>query len=121
MLGGSRPWQAPEFSRTAYFKIEEAKRTDVYSFGMLLWRVFLDGDPFESLGDIEGKTPKEKRQSRNDAIGTCFRSSCPPSKVELHGARKICFRDLGLSRPVARLDIPFQTDSTDSEFVTQPL
>lgn len=68
MLGGSRPWQAPEFSRTAYFKIEEAKRTDVYSFGMLLWRVFLDGDPFKSLGDIEGKTPKEKRQSRNDAV-----------------------------------------------------
>ena len=70
MLGGSRPWQAPEFSRTAYFKIEDAKRTDVYSFGMLLWRVFLDGDPFKSLGDIEGKTPKEKRQSRNDAIST---------------------------------------------------
>lgn len=68
MLGGSRPWQAPEFSRTAYFKIEEAKRTDVYSFGMLLWRVFLDGDPFKSLGDIEGKNPKERRQSRNDAI-----------------------------------------------------
>lgn len=68
MLGGSRPWQAPEFSRTAYFRIEDAKRTDVYSFGMLLWRVFLDGDPFKSLGDIEGKTPKEKRQSRNDAI-----------------------------------------------------
>lgn len=68
MLGGSRPWQAPEFSRTAYFRIEEAKRTDVYSFGMLLWRVFLDGDPFKSLGDIEGKTPKERRQSRNDAI-----------------------------------------------------
>lgn len=68
MLGGSRPWQAPEFSRTAYFKIEDAKRTDVYSFGMLLWRIFLDGDPFKSLGDIEGKTPREKRQSRNDAI-----------------------------------------------------
>ena len=68
MLGGSRPWQAPEFSRTAYFKIEEAKRTDVYSFGMLLWRVFLDGDPFKSLGNIDGETPKEKRQSRNDAI-----------------------------------------------------
>ncbi len=70
MLGGSRPWQAPEFSRTAYFKIEEAKLTDVYSFGMLLWRVFLDGDPFKSLGDIEGKTPREKRQSRNDAIAS---------------------------------------------------
>ena len=36
---------------------------------MLLWRVFLDGDPFKSLGNIEGETQKEKRQSRNDAIG----------------------------------------------------
>lgn len=68
MLGGSRPWQAPEFSRTAYFKVEDAKRTDIYSFGMLLWRVFLDGDPFKSLGETEGNTLKEKRQSRNEAI-----------------------------------------------------
>ena len=82
MLGGSRPWQAPEFSRTAYFKIEDAKRTDVYSFGMLLWRVFLDGDPFKSLGDTEGKTPREKRQSRNDAIAAL--------KEEDHLVQHVC-------------------------------
>ena len=68
VLGGSRPWQAPECHRGAYLKIEEAKRTDMYSFGMLLWRVCLDGDPFESLGDFEGDTPRERRQKRNDAI-----------------------------------------------------
>ena len=68
MLGGSRPWQAPEFSRTAYFKVEDAKRTDIYSFGMLVWRVFLDGDPFKSLGETEGNTPREKRQSRNETV-----------------------------------------------------
>ena len=68
MLGGSRPWQAPECSRGAYFKIEEAKRTDIYSFGMLLWRVFLDGDPFKTLGEFDGKTDKERRQKRNDAV-----------------------------------------------------
>ncbi|KAI9796491.1 MAG: hypothetical protein M1833_006159 [Piccolia ochrophora] len=68
ILGGSRPWQAPECSRGAYFMIEAAKQTDVYSFGMLLWRVMLDGDPFQTLGEFEGKTPKDKRQQRNEAV-----------------------------------------------------
>ena len=34
---------------------------------MLIWRVFLDGNPFQTLGDFEGNT-KEQRQKRNDAI-----------------------------------------------------
>ena len=29
-LGGSRPWQAPEITREAAFKVQDAKRTDVY-------------------------------------------------------------------------------------------
>lgn len=69
ILGGSRPWQAPECSGTSYFQIEAAKRTDIYSFGMLLWRVMLDGDPFKTLGKFEG-TPKESRQKRNDAVAS---------------------------------------------------
>lgn len=68
ILGGSRPWQAPECSRGAYFRLEAAKRTDVYSFGMLLWRVMLDGDPFKLLGDFEGQTAKDKRLKRNEAV-----------------------------------------------------
>lgn len=67
LLGGSQPWQAPECSRGAFFKLEEAKRTDVYSFGMLIWRVFLDGDPFKTRNNLEGNY-KEQRQKRNDAI-----------------------------------------------------
>lgn len=67
-LTGSRPWQAPECSRGAYFEIEEAKRTDVYSFGMLLWRVALDGDPFQHLGEFEGRTTKGRREKRNEAV-----------------------------------------------------
>lgn len=70
ILGGSRPWQAPECSSGVYFKIEAAKRTDVYSFGMLLWRVMLDGDPFKTLGKFEGKDAKELRQKRNNAVAT---------------------------------------------------
>lgn len=70
-LGGSRPWQAPECSRGAYFRIEAAKRTDIYSFGMLLWRVMFDGDPFKLLEgskQFEGKTDKERRNKRNEAV-----------------------------------------------------
>lgn len=68
VLGGSRPWQAPECHRGAYLRIEDAKRTDIYSFGMLLWRVCLDGDPFKSLGEFEGETAAERRTKRNQAI-----------------------------------------------------
>ena len=68
VLGGSRPWQAPECHRGAYLRIEDAKRTDIYSFGMLLWRVCLDGDPFKSLGEFEGETAAERRKKRNEAI-----------------------------------------------------
>ena len=34
---------------------------------MLVWRIFLDGNPFQTLGDFEGNA-KEQRQKRNDAI-----------------------------------------------------
>ncbi|KAL8673589.1 MAG: hypothetical protein Q9168_001987 [Polycauliona sp. 1 TL-2023] len=71
ILGGSRPWQAPECTRGQYFKIEAAKRTDIYSFGMLLWRVMFDGDPFkllEGTGSFEGNTDKERRTKRNEAV-----------------------------------------------------
>ena len=68
VLGGSRPWQAPECHRGAYLRIEDAKRTDIYSFGMLLWRVCLDGDPFKSLGEFEGETAAERRRERNQSI-----------------------------------------------------
>ena len=73
VIGGSRPWQAPECYHESYFAIEAGKRTDVYSFGMLVWRVMLDGDPFKLLGDFDGQTPKEKRLKRNDAIAALKR------------------------------------------------
>ena len=67
-VGGSQPWQAPECLKGEYLELEDAKRTDIYSFGMLLWRVFLDGDPFNLLGNIEGKNVEERRKRRNDAV-----------------------------------------------------
>lgn len=95
-LGGSRPWQAPECSRGAYFKVEEAKRTDIYSFGMLLWRVFLDGDPFKSLGEFQGQTDKERRMKRNDAVAVL--------KEEDRLIQHIC-SSLALSEKFSRSDL----------------
>lgn len=40
----------------------------MYSFGMMVWRVCLDGDPFGTLGEFPGPTVADKRQQRNDAI-----------------------------------------------------
>ena len=67
-LGGSPPWQAPELMAGEYLKIESAKRTDVYSFGLLVWRLMLDGDPFQPLENFEGETEKDKRTRRNEDL-----------------------------------------------------
>lgn len=66
-LGGSPPWNAPECFSGTYFRIETAKRTDVYSFGLLVWRLMLDGDPFASM-KFEGDTEKEQRARRNEFV-----------------------------------------------------
>ena len=68
-LGGSPPWNAPECLSGTYFRIETAKRTDVYSFGLLVWRLMLDGDPFASM-TFEGDTEKEQRARRNEFVTT---------------------------------------------------
>ena len=52
--------------------VEAAKRTDIYSFGMLLWRVMFDGDPFKLLennASCKGISDKERRTKRNEAVG----------------------------------------------------
>jgi serine/threonine protein kinase len=48
MLGGSRTWRAPEsYSRLA---ISMLKFTDIYSFGLVVWSIALDGEnPFNTL------------------------------------------------------------------------
>ena len=96
LLGGSRPWQAPECSRGTYFKIEEAKRTDIYSFGMLVWRVFLDGDPFKLLGEFQGSSSKERREKRNQAVADL--------KANDELVQHVC-KSLALSENLTRLQL----------------
>lgn len=45
-LGGTRPWQAPEVQSAV--PLRQAKHTDTYSFGLLVWYLTLNGlDPFK--------------------------------------------------------------------------
>ncbi|KAI2999946.1 hypothetical protein CBS147346_7306 [Aspergillus niger] len=55
-VGGTRPWKAPE-TKSPVSK-ESLKATDVYSFGLLLWRLATDGkDPFRfwTFLDLHGE------------------------------------------------------------------
>lgn len=50
--GGSPPWTAPEW--TKWIPAVELCKTDVYSFGLLVWRVMSGApDPFRSLLDLQ--------------------------------------------------------------------
>lgn len=52
-LARTRPWQAPEHRINEFFTLRDAKKMDVFSFGMLVCRIFL-GD---ALTSIMGVTP----------------------------------------------------------------
>ncbi|KAL4795825.1 hypothetical protein BDV19DRAFT_362137 [Aspergillus venezuelensis] len=48
LLGGTHPWTAPEWRRDLPFPHYFLKLTDVYSLGLLFWRLLMDGDnPFK--------------------------------------------------------------------------
>lgn len=51
-LARTRPWQAPEHRPNQYFTLGEAKKMDVYSFGMLVLRTFLSDAMSSSIGKI---------------------------------------------------------------------
>ena len=70
-LGGSPPWQAPELTAGKYFRLENAKRTDIYSFGLLVWRLMLDGNPFQPLEEsLDEGSEQERRTRRNEEIAS---------------------------------------------------
>ncbi|KAL8661569.1 MAG: hypothetical protein Q9202_005455 [Teloschistes flavicans] len=52
-MGGTEPWQAPEV-KAGPINLEAAKQTDIYSFGLLVWLVSLNGlNPFSLIGEVE--------------------------------------------------------------------
>ncbi|TVY16957.1 Serine/threonine-protein kinase HT1 [Lachnellula arida] len=56
-MGGTRPWKAPETKKRLAKHL--LKATDIYSYGLLLWRLATDGkDPFRFLVTSELKGDK---------------------------------------------------------------
>lgn len=56
-VGGTRPWKAPEANSPV--SKAQSKLTDVYSFGLLVWRVAVDGkSPFDFI--IPGSLQREE-------------------------------------------------------------
>lgn len=46
IVSGTYPWHAPEYQRAVSW--EDAFKTDTYSWGLLVWRLYLDGkNPFD--------------------------------------------------------------------------
>jgi serine/threonine protein kinase len=109
---GTRPWSAPEFGKIASW--QHAFKADVYSWGLLVWRIFLDGQnpftvfrtQFESLSIMNSahdiQTWKEQnfplfialifvlslRSGGSKALETAFRNSLDvePAKRDLRAA-----------------------------------
>lgn len=70
-VGGTRPWKAPETNNPV--PREQSKLTDVYSFGLLVWRVATDGkSPFGFI--VSGSLQEEEhfaeieRMKRDDEL-----------------------------------------------------
>ena len=63
-MGGTRPWKAPETQRP--LPVQSLNSTDVYSLGLLIWLVAIDGrNPFDFI--IQ---PQLQGASRDDEIET---------------------------------------------------
>ena len=51
-MGGTRPWKAPETQRP--IPVTSLKSTDIYSLGLLVWLVSIDGEnPFDLIIDSQ--------------------------------------------------------------------
>ncbi|KAL9585348.1 MAG: hypothetical protein Q9212_001579 [Teloschistes hypoglaucus] len=64
-MGGTELWQAPEV-KTGPIRLEAAKQTDIYSFGLLAWLVSLNGlNPFSLITEIQtnGATVEELKRA----------------------------------------------------------
>ena len=56
---GTYPYNPPE--STFNLSVEGVKKTDVYSFGLLVWRTFIDGSSLLSVSALKGKTIQHVR------------------------------------------------------------
>ncbi|KAL2828088.1 kinase-like domain-containing protein [Aspergillus pseudoustus] len=63
---GTEPWTSPELTFGSPVKITDLPKADIYSYGLLLARVFMEGgNPFERLSIEETREIKRERQDNS--------------------------------------------------------
>lgn len=67
-MGGTDPWRAPEI-RNGPIKLDNAGKTDIYSFGLLAWLISCNGQkPFDFLADGGLKDEDVELLKQSDAL-----------------------------------------------------
>lgn len=95
-IGGTYPWTAPEIQTS--IPREQLKYSDIYSYGLLVWRTMIDGaSPFNSL-DL-GESPDARREKiqtlkQNDellslAVNFLSSASRPEVRNSIHTIREV--------------------------------
>lgn len=104
-VGGTWPWKAPEANRAV--ERDQLKYTDVYSFGLMVWRVACDGlSPFEFI--IAGCSPAtrdriEDLKQSGDLVRLCELEHWYPGFAKDIRSSMSCSRNQSTQSPVGKL------------------
>jgi serine/threonine protein kinase len=106
---GTEPWTSPELTFGTQISIADLPKTDIYSFGLLLARVFMNGgSPFQKLSVEE--TRELKREHPNDSLvlhrhltEAIFAGAAYPELQSLHIQRLLLL--ILIHTPEARLPL----------------
>ncbi|KAL8993313.1 MAG: hypothetical protein Q9169_006435, partial [Polycauliona sp. 2 TL-2023] len=67
-MGGTDPWKAPEI-KTGSIQIDLAFKTDIYSFGLLVWVIVLNvGNPFNFVADLPLQKAEIEAIKQDDSL-----------------------------------------------------
>ena len=126
---GSPPWDAPE-SRE-WMTRDDLLKTDIYSFGLLVWRIFLDGkNPFtdrsagayaESLSDEKIKTEKLRPDFGDHVQNTLRQSLAHRDGSHLESLCQIFQYSLTLDRIQRNLEDIIQILEANTNLTKEPL
>ncbi|KAL8646332.1 MAG: hypothetical protein Q9226_006903 [Calogaya cf. arnoldii] len=67
-MGGTDPWRAPEIKLES-IQIDLAIKTDIYSFGLLVWVIVLNGaNPFDIIAELPLQKEKIEAMKQDDSF-----------------------------------------------------
>jgi len=90
--GHSPPWDAPKANR-GYVLADQISKVDIYSWGMMTWRLMLDGQtPFDHKSSITDNIPEAfqeltRMKSRADRLDTIQVVKSDPSDIFLQSVK----------------------------------